>query len=82
MIVNLETIEKNFGHLWGHNQPGQKTQDQRQWYEVYLLCRELILNLGNKMMKNAAKEIGRYDILLNPYQYKFDLRNSKETKDE
>jgi hypothetical protein len=52
-IGALARFEDYFGTLWGHDKPPeQRTLQENLWYDVWLQCRNEVLNNGNKQIRD------------------------------
>jgi len=62
LIGALSRFEEFFGHLWGHGKDhSDRTELQKQWFEIWSECRAAILDNGNNQMRNLEKEITQTD---------------------
>tara|TARA_B100000287_G_scaffold430487_1_gene485860 strand:+ start:240 stop:620 length:381 start_codon:yes stop_codon:yes gene_type:complete len=62
MIGALDSLEKNFGFLWGIGSEGELTQQQEQLKAIFEDARSEILDRGNTQIRNLQAEISNYDI--------------------
>tara|TARA_Y100000389_G_C17263912_1_gene414428 strand:+ start:346 stop:717 length:372 start_codon:yes stop_codon:yes gene_type:complete len=63
MIGALSTLEESFGFLWGFNSDEEKTEDQKQIFQIYEDARAKILDRGNTQIRNLESEFVNYDIV-------------------
>lgn len=68
MIGALDTVEKSFGFLWGFDENGEMTPEQKQLKEIYEEARAKILDKGNTQIRNLESEFSGYDINKKRYQ--------------
>lgn len=72
MIGSISEFEKHFGEDWGHGlMDDQRTDDQLDDKAVWNQCREKIMDLGNKLIKDMNKELNNYNVESVKYQIKF-----------
>lgn len=74
MIGSLSSIEEYLGHLWGHGQEGELTDEQEDLRLVYEELRSEILRKGNTQIRNVDSEMSEYDIQWNRYQYQIPVK--------
>lgn len=56
-IGSLVSFENHFGVLWGHGLDDHElTTDQQKFREVWMACREEILDRGNEQVREHEKE--------------------------
>ena len=74
MIGSLSSIEEYFGHLWGHEQEGELTEEQEELRLIYEELRSEILRKGNTQIRNVDAEMSEYDIQWSRYQYQIPVK--------
>jgi hypothetical protein len=75
MIGALASVEKYFGHLWGHNAL-EVSPEQAQLKEIYEELRSEILDKGNAQIRNADSEIETYDVTWNKYHISIPIKRN------
>lgn len=72
MIGAIAEFEKSFGEDWGHGLVDEeRNDDQLDDKAVWNQCREKIMDLGNKLIKEVNKELNNYNVESVKYQIKF-----------
>lgn len=78
MIGALDSMEKNFGHLWGHGLPeNELTEEQLFWDEIWEETRAQILNKGNQQIRAAQDELSEYDMQWNQPTIQFVTKRGR-----
>lgn len=73
MIGSLSKYEKHFGEEWGLNKKDEECgQKEDEKFDIWEKCRQEILDLGNKQIRDMEKEIDRYNVDLKGYNIKFN----------
>ena len=76
MIGALDSFEKAFGEVWGHDEEqGNLTDDQLDMRELWEEVRTEILDRGNAQMRDAEDEISQYTLKWNKFNTEFIVRN-------
>lgn len=77
MIGALDTIEKQFGFLWGFEQvqEGELNEQQKAMKDIYEEVRAAILDKGNTQIRNLESEFASYEITKKRYQIDLPLAN-------
>jgi hypothetical protein len=73
MIGSLAKYEKYFGEEWGLNKKDEECgakEDEK--FDCWEKCRQEILDLGNKQIRDIEKDIDRYNIDLKGFNIKFN----------
>lgn len=58
-IGQIASVEKFFGHLWGHNKT-DKTPEELEMYNVWLECRKEMLDKSNHQLRTWKLEFVDY----------------------
>jgi hypothetical protein len=76
MIGALASFEKRFGKLWGHDKSKEEelTPQEHRFLQIWLEVREEILDRGNAQIASSGREIRKYNVNGNRYNYKFEMR--------
>jgi len=74
MIGSLASFEKEFGHLWGHDQRGELTEEQAAAFEAWQQVRAEILNNGNGQSRACLDEISQYTMTWNRFTTQFIVK--------
>lgn len=82
MIGALDTVEKSFGFLWGFDDNGDITPEQKHLKEVYEEARAKILDKGNTQIRNLEAEFSNYDINKKRYQINLPVNGSNNQGEE
>ena len=63
-IFALAEIERTFGYLWGIDieDESQLTEQQKQFYEMFLRLRKNIFDNGNNQLRAMTYELDQYDV--------------------
>lgn len=75
MIGALASVEKYFGHLWGHNSL-EPTKEQAGLKELYEELRSEILDKGNSQIRNSDSEIETYEVVWNKYHLNIPIKRT------
>jgi transcription termination factor Rho len=77
MIGALDTIEKQFGFLWGFEdgQEVELTEPQKQMKDIYDEVRAAILDKGNTQIRNLEGDFSGFEITKKRYQIDLPLAN-------
>lgn len=69
-IGALSQFEEFFGRaLWGHGKDDEdRTQDEKEFYEMWQQCRTNILNNGNNQIRAIENELQQYEVSWQRYQ--------------
>jgi len=68
-IGALSSMEKHFGKLWGHGKTmSECTDNERAFRDIWEVCRNEILNSGNKQLRAVEQEVAEYKISWNKYR--------------
>jgi hypothetical protein len=73
MIGAVASVEKYFGHLWGHGSDNQSPEQQRM-QQIFEDMRTEILDKGNHQIRSIESEIETYDVTWNKYQTSFVIQ--------
>lgn len=73
MIGAVASVEKYFGHLWGHGVDNPSPEQQRM-HQVFEEMRTEILDKGNHQIRSIESEIETYDVVWNKYHTNFVIR--------
>ncbi len=72
MIGSIAEFEKHFGEDWGHGlSDDERNDDQLDDKAVWNQCREKVMDLGNRLIKEMTKELSNYNVEAVKYQLKF-----------
>lgn len=69
MIGALASIEKYFGDLWGQNEDGELTEQQKKFDELYEFLRTEILDKGNHQIRLFNDDLENYDVDMLVYEF-------------
>jgi hypothetical protein len=68
-IGAISQIQDAFGELWGENkQEEDRTEQEREWYDIWQQVRTNILNNGNNQLRAALNELQQYNIIWEGYK--------------
>ena len=74
-IGSLDAIEKTFGDIWGADLDDRdRTNEQRENYELWQDLRTEILNNGNNQCRALLNEISNHIVQWNRYQTTFQVK--------
>lgn len=63
-IGSIDAIDKTMGFLWGYGRPiDELSEDERSWLPIRAELRKLILDNGNKQMRDAEDQLSGYDFV-------------------
>lgn len=75
MIGAIAQFEKHFGKEWGYGKEDKDCGEQENsQFDIWEKCREEVLDLGNKQIRAAIKEIERYNVDLKGNTVKLPMR--------
>lgn len=69
MIGALASIEKHFGHVWGH-----PNVDNEELFAVYQELRQEILDKGNNQIRSLDGDFEPFEITKRKYHYQMPIR--------
>ena len=73
MIGAIAKFEKFFGNQWGFGKDDSECgQKEDEIFDIWEKCRQEILDLGNKQIRDTEAEIERYNVNLKGYNIKFN----------
>ena len=78
MIGALSSVEEHFGFLWGRNEAGAKTEEQKVMEELFQQVRSEILDRGNTQSRNIEVELANYDVSWKKYSLKLPVKPRQE----
>lgn len=77
-IGALDEFEQNFGYLWAHNEDREKTETEQQFFELYQLVRQNILDKGNYQRRCLTNEMNGFDIKMSRYTIHMPIKNNTD----
>lgn len=77
MVGAISSMEKHFGFLWGQDEDGPLTEDQREMKKLFLKMREDIFDKGNHQARNIDVELSQYNIEWKRYSLKLPVKNKE-----
>jgi hypothetical protein len=75
MVGALDSFEKGFGRLWGHEKEGDFTQQEDRFFQIWSEVREEILDRGNAEIGGANQEIDLHNVERQRYSIIFKNRS-------
>lgn len=82
-IGAIANFEEKFGFLWGialHD--NERTEEQKQFYEIWQAVRSEILTNGNNQIRATKHEISQYDIYWKRYHTEFKILTEENKNDQ
>lgn len=80
MIGFLAEMEKCMGENWGHGQiDGECTDEQLDKKAIWKMCRNNVLDYGNKQIRAIEQELEDYIVELRKKQFLFRKNQTEET---
>lgn len=73
-IGALSKFEENFGFLWGFGSDEQLTEKQKEFLELWEICRTDILNNGNNQRRALLNEIEQQTVSWNRHHMDLPLK--------
>jgi hypothetical protein len=68
-VGSLALLEKHFGWLWGDGKPeAELTENELAWREIFLRCRDEILDNGNRQIRGMRAEMDLHQVERQPQQ--------------
>ena len=77
MIGALSTLEESFGFLWGFENSQEKTDEQKEIFNIYEEARAKILDRGNTQIRNLESEFVNYDIVRKKHYINLPIAKNK-----
>jgi len=77
-IGALSKFEEHFGHLWGFGSNEPLTEIQKQYFELWELCRTDILNNGNNQRRALLNEIEQQTISWNRHHISLPVKSKTQ----
>ena len=82
VIGALDTFEKTFGWLWGHDSDESLTQTQKDMLELWQKARTDILDNGHTQLRGLQAEIANHVVHWNKYTMTLPVRPMEKKTDE
>jgi hypothetical protein len=82
-IGAIDAFERNFGFLWGQEkEESERTETEKQMFELYQKARTEALNTGNTQLRNARTEIANNVVEWKRYHLDFPVQELSLTGEQ